>query len=94
MPTPKQLPAIKNEVDEETEFSFKFEGEEYTVALANIRDIDTVEELEEGKMVVPLKRIVGREQWKKFRANGDPDIVKMGEFAKALFEGAGVDLGE
>jgi hypothetical protein len=75
--------------------SFEFDGKTYEFDKELIaEDIDILEAFEDGKLITPLKLILGLKQWNAFRAHSKPNAAKLGEFAEALFEVMGVTPGE
>jgi len=86
--------AEPNEVKPEI-VTFEFEGKTYEVDKSQLaEDIDILEAFEDGKIITPLKLILGNKQWTAFRAHSKPNTSKLNEFAEVLFDVLGVLPGE
>jgi uncharacterized protein YktA (UPF0223 family) len=100
MATPTKDIALKAEAnpEEDTKVVFKFEDVEYTYdKQLMIDDSDILESLEEGKMIVPVKSLVGSVQYAAFKRrgkNGKRSMEEVAQFAEAMFAGQDLDLGE
>lgn len=98
MTAAKNVSTIAAEVEEEKVpeiLSFEFDGKTYTVDKDKLsEDIDILEAFEDGKIITPLKMMLGEKQWLAFRAHSKPNATKLNAFAEALFEVLGVTPGE
>jgi hypothetical protein len=92
------LEAVKAEAattEENTLIKFKFEDHEYEYDQEAIAtDSDILEAFEEGKMIVPVKLLLGDAQyslWKSRGKNGKRTLDEVGKMAEKMF---GVTPGE
>lgn len=89
-----KLPAEKEEIKKDL-VTFSFNDVEYTVDKNKIsEDLDILEAFEEGKIITPMKMLLGLKQWNAFREKEKPNAEKLGKFAEALFEKLGGEPGE
>lgn len=85
--------AVAAEADEATNVEFDFDGVHYTVDPLAVNDIEILEEFEDGKIVGPVRRILGPEQWaafKKKRRTGK----ELSDLVEVMFESIGIAEGE
>lgn len=68
--------------------SFEFNGDTYEVPPADDWDLDVLEAIDESRMTVALRALVGDEQYKTFRAK-NKKVRDLGAF----FEAAGKKVG-
>ena len=96
MTAAKNVSKITDEPEvEDSVLTFEFDGKTYTVDKEKLaEDIDILEAFEDGKIITPLKLILGDKQWLAFRAHSKPNATKLGEFAEVLFDVLGVSPGE
>lgn len=66
----------------------EFNGETYAVPPADDWDINVLEAIDESRMTVALRSLLGEEQYAKFRA-GNKKVKDLGSF----FEAAGKTVG-
>jgi hypothetical protein len=88
--------AIKVEAKtEDTKVKFKYDEHEYEYDQQVLSDdSDIMEAFEEGKMIVPVKLLLGDAQyalWKSRGANGKRSLEEVGKIAEKMF---GVTPGE
>ena len=70
--------------------TFKFGDHTYTVDKNKIaEDLDILEAFEDGKIITPLKLLLGLKQWNAFKEREKPNAAKLGEFAEAMFDEIG-----
>lgn len=81
-------------VAESTMISFEYNGNTYTVDKEKLtNDLDILEAFEEGKIIVPLKKLLEKE-WDRFKELEKPNAAKLGEFSEKLFAAIGASAGE
>lgn len=96
--TGTSISAVKAEVKEsevlETKtVEFEFDGDTYTVDPKDLEDLDFLEAYEDGKVLVPVRSLLGPKQWAKFREEHH-DATALAEMADAMFSKLGTDAGE
>lgn len=81
------LPKVDGGTAEEEETrSFKYDGVEYTIPHASNWDVDVMEGIEDGKMFIAVRSLLGPEQWGVFKAN-KPTNKQFYELVNAVFGG-------
>jgi len=76
-------------VAETVKVSFEFNGNTYVVDKDKFTDdLDILEAFEDGKIITPLKLLLGKE-WDRFKELEKPNAEKLGKFAEKLFEAVG-----
>lgn len=86
--------AAVDEANETNIVTFEFEQRVYTVDKNLFTDdIEILEAFEDGKLITPIKLMLGTQQWIRFK-NTKPNAEKLGKFAEELFKAVGIDLGE
>lgn len=98
--------ALKNEANEavkvidelgndltEKPIEFTYDGEEYTFSKDDLDDVDVIEGFEDGKLVSPVRRILGDKQWATFKSKKrtSQDLADM---VTLMFDEVGVEPGE
>lgn len=60
--------ARKAEAEPNTEpISFEHDGETYTIAADAVNDLELLEDFEDGKNLSGIRRLLGAEQWARFK---------------------------
>lgn len=68
--------------------TFPYDGADYTIDPAVLKDLDVLEALEDGRVITGMKTILGTAQWATFRrTHGSADDLN------GLFEAASAALG-
>ncbi len=71
---------------------YTFEGTSYTIRKDAVEDLEVLEWIEDEKIIKALKRILGDEQWEKFKDSqrdertGAVGVEKLEGFVNGLFE--------
>lgn len=86
--------AAVSEASDDNIVTFEYEQRVYTIDKNLFTDnIEILEAFEDGKLITPIKLMLGDQQWLRFK-NTKPNAEKLGKFAEELFKAVGVDLGE
>ena len=95
--------ALKNEavkvIDEEGNdvasppIEFEYDGNVYSFHKDDLDDVDVIEGFEDGKLVSPVRRILGATQWTVFKSKRrtSQDLADM---VTKMFDQVGVEPGE
>ena len=90
-----KVEAKTEETEESTIVTFKFEDLEYTYDQKTLaEDSDIMEAFEDEKMIVPVRGLLGPEQyklWKSRGKDGKRSLEEVGAMAEKMF---GVDTGK
>lgn len=90
--TPTAIKAVVKEA-ESTLVLFEYDGEEYSFDSDAMNDVEILESFEDGKVVQPIRKLLGQKQWDKFKES--PRTAEdLAEFAEAMFESLGTAPGE
>jgi len=96
--TVAKLPVEKEEkapTPEKEMITFTFNDKEYSVDKNKIsEDLDVLEAFEDGKIITPMKMLLGLKQWNAFKEAEKPNAEILGKFAEALFDVLGGEPGE
>lgn len=86
--------AAMAEAKDDNIITFDFEQRVYTIDKNKFTDdIDILEAFEDGKIITPIKLMLGDQQWLRFKST-KPNGEKLEAFANALLTAVGVDMGE
>lgn len=85
--------ALKEEAEELKVYSFEYDGDKYVFDKSTVDDVEVYEAMEDGKMAVPLRTILGAEQWAKFKSK-KRTVEELGRMLEAMYASIGVDSGE
>ena len=72
---------------------FDYDSYTYTVNLEDVDDAGVLEDFEDGKIVIPLRNILGEDQWKVFKSKKRRSKA-LSDLAEAMFDKVGTSLGE
>lgn len=91
---PTALKAVQAEGEKEsTVVLFEYDGEEYSFNTDDMNDVEILEAFEDGKIVIPIRKLLGDKQWAAFKSK-KRTAEALGELAEVMFETMGATPGE
>lgn len=85
--------AIADEAADTDTFEFEHDGDTYKVSRESMNDVDVLEQFEDGKIVTPLRSLLGPDQWATYKSKKRSG-EDLGTLAESMFKGLGTTAGE
>lgn len=79
---------VKADADN-TEVTFEFKGDTYSVPPQSEWLVETLEFLEDGKITWVLRQLLGEDDWARFKSH-KPKVPELGDLMTTLSEASGV----
>lgn len=85
--------AAEAEAEKTGVVEFEYDDEVYTVDPKGMEDLEFLEAYEDGKVLIPIRTLLGPAQWEQFRVN-HKTATELAEMADAMFAKLGAEPGE